>query len=303
MSTATRTLEVPGYEVVQYLGSGARSTIWQVRELQTGRFCALKRVLKRDASDARYVEQVVNEYAIAHKLSHPVLRSVYKLNRIRRWVAVRELHLFMEFCDGIPLHESRPRTVIEAVNIFLQVAEGLEHMSATGFVHADMKPNNILVAPNGSVKIIDLGQSCAVGTIKERIQGTPDYIAPEQVARQPLDQRTDVFNLGASMYWTLTGRPMPTAMPKNGAATMKHEHQLIPPSKLNAQVPPALNKLVVDCAEFLPSRRPATMKDVRARLSLVQHTLMKNANSKDDTSLKLQDPLADTAILNPPRES
>ena len=64
--------------------------------------------------------------------------------------------------------------------------------------------------PTGEVKVIDFGQSCRIGTVKERIQGTPDYIAPEQVARRPITSQTDVFNLGATLYWALTGQDIPT---------------------------------------------------------------------------------------------
>ena len=65
------------------------------------------------------------------------------------------------------------------------------------------------------LKIIDLGQSCKLGAIKSRIQGTPDYIAPEQVLRKHISHRTDIFNLGATMYWALTGKNVPTLIPKN----------------------------------------------------------------------------------------
>ena len=109
-------------------------------------------------------------------------------------------------------------SLIDVMLIFRMVANGLGAMHLQGYIHCDIKPNNILINPNGSIKIIDLGQSCRNGTTKTRIQGTPDYIAPEQVRRQPLDQRTDVFNLGATMYWALTGKNVPTLIPKKSEA-------------------------------------------------------------------------------------
>src|SRR5438309_1276541 len=78
------------------------------------------------------------------------------------------------------------------------------------YVVSDLKTNNILVGPDGKVKVIDFGQACKTGTCKERIQGTPDYIAPEQVKREAVTFRTDVFNFGATMYWTVTGQKIPT---------------------------------------------------------------------------------------------
>ena len=284
MSTTLRTLEVPGYQVTKYLGSGARSTIWQIRQRRTGDVFALKRVLKRSKSDQRFLEQTENEYAVSCQLDHPVLRRIHDIRRIRRWLTVREIHLIMEYCGGRTVQDSRPQSVLQAADIFMHVLGALEHMNGRGLVHADMKPNNILVAEDGTVKIIDLGQSCPIGTVKERIQGTPDFIAPEQVWRQPLDPRTDVFNFGAALYWTLTGRAIPTVLPKKGSVTMKMDHIVTPPEELNPDVPAALSKLIADCTEVAMSRRPSSVKDVRSRLELVRMTLKRNERAKPEPS-------------------
>jgi serine/threonine-protein kinase len=163
------------------------------------------------------------------------------------------------------------------LHIFSQVAEGVAHMNRAGWVHADLKPNNILVDEDRTVKLIDLGQSCPVGTTKQRIQGTPDYIAPEQVKRQPLDARTDVFNFGATLYWVLAGKPISTALPKNGQVTLRSDTAIAPPDHLNPDVPPALSKLVMDCIEVLPNRRPSSMDEVISRLELVTQAAMRKA--------------------------
>src|SRR5260370_806289 len=83
-------------------------------------------------------------------------------------------------------------------------------LHAMGYVHGDLKPANILVGSDGQTKVIDLGQACASGTKKERIQGTPDFISPEQVKREPVSPRTDVYNLGATCYACLSGEKLPT---------------------------------------------------------------------------------------------
>ncbi|MDP6544471.1 MAG: serine/threonine-protein kinase [Phycisphaerae bacterium] len=272
---------MPGHKIVRLLGNGARSTIWQVRQISTGKFFALKRVVKRERSDYRFIEQVEAEYTNAHRLDHPNLRKVYNLKRIRRWLAVSEVQLMMEYCGGDTVQNARPQSIPRVVEIFTTVASVLEHMNARGIIHADTKPNNILIGDDGVVKVIDLGHSCALGTIKERIQGTPDFIAPEQVQRHPLDARTDVFNFGASLYWTLTGRAIPTALPQTDSIRMKHEHVLHPICKLNPDVPPSLAKLVEDCIEPIPANRPGSMKDVLSRLGLVKLTLERNASDND----------------------
>lgn len=271
--SSTQTLEVPGYQVVEFLGSGARSTIWKVRDTRSDGFFVLKRVVKHRGSDARFLDQAINEYSVAVNLTHDVIRAVHELRRIKRWMSLREVHLVMEYCQGQTIQENRPQTVRQAIRIFGQVASALAFMNARGFVHADMKPNNIIVSPGGTVKIIDLGQSCRLGTIKQRIQGTPDFIAPEQVHRHPLDSRTDVFNFGATLYWTLTGRAIPTTLPKRGPVTLVSEAAIVPPEQLNSEVPATLSKLVTDCIETVPSMRPENMNKVQARLELIAHTL------------------------------
>lgn len=274
--SSSQTLEVPGYQVVQFIGSGAGSTIWQIRDRRTEQVRALKRVLRRTAEDVKFLDQAANEYDIGSKLSHPALRQMIELRRVKSWFSLKEIHLVMEFCPGQTIQENRPQSVAQVVDIFNQVAAGLAHMNAKGFVHSDIKPNNIVVNTDGKAKIIDMGQSCPLGTIKERIQGTPDFIAPEQVHRRPLDARTDVYNFGAALYWVLTAKAIPTALPQRGSMTMMADLSIIAPEDLNKEVPSSLNKLVMDCIETNPKKRPSSMNEVVSRLSLIGHTLKKN---------------------------
>ena len=275
--SSTETLEIPGYQVIQFLGSGARSTIWQVRDIETDDVFALKRVVKRTPEDTRFLDQAINEYEVGSQFNHPAVRRIFRLRRIKRWLALREVRVMMELCPGKTVQENRPRDVGETVRVFLETASGLAHMNAKGFVHADTKPNNIIVSPEGNVKVIDFGQSCPLGTIKPRIQGTPDFIAPEQVHRRPVDGRTDVFNFGASLYWTLTGRPIPTVLPKEGSLTLNATQRVTPIEQYNPEVPKPLAKLVSDCVEQHPAQRPASMNEVVSRLSLIGKQLARNA--------------------------
>ncbi|MDD4891092.1 MAG: serine/threonine-protein kinase [Phycisphaerae bacterium] len=262
------------------LGSGANSVIFEVLDTQTGQSYALKRIVRRSLSDQKFFLQAENEFQIARQIDHPVIRKMYDLVRVRSFFRVREMRLLMEMFYGQTIETHQPTDILDIVAVFRQAAAGLEAMHAAGFAHADIKPNNILVGPDGAVKIIDLGQSCPLGTIKQRIQGTPDYIAPEQVHRRPIDQRTDIYNLGATLYWVLTGQHLPTVLPRaqpGREIALVTSSLTVPPHELNPRVPPALSRLVMDSVNLAPADRPADMKILGNRLEMIEIILTKEA--------------------------
>ena len=277
--SSTPTLELPGYQVIQFLGSGARSTIWEVRNTVTNELHTLKRVVKRTSEDSRFLDQAINEYEAGSQFNHPAVRKILDIQRVRRWMSLKEIRVIMEYVQGQTVQQSRPTSVREAIRIFLDVGAALAHMNTKGYVHADTKPNNIIVSKEGTVKVIDFGQSCPIGTVKTRIQGTPDFIAPEQVHRRPLDGRTDVFNFGATLYWTLAGRPIPTVLPKEGSLTLNNTQRLPPVEQFNPDVPKSLTKLIVDCVELNPVQRPSSMNEVVSRLTLIAKQLGRDAEA------------------------
>src|SRR5271170_754408 len=176
----------------------------------------------------------------------------------------------MDMFDGTSLDVERPPHLKSLLDTSLQVAEGLAALHKMGYVHADIKPNNILVDSSTRCKIIDFGQSCSIGTVKSRIQGTPDYIAPEQVALGPLTPATDIFNFGASLYWCVTDRHVPTVIPKKRSSLSGVDSRaLIAPHELNPRIPIPLSKLILECVENRPSDRPGSMDEIYARLQLV----------------------------------
>ncbi|MEN0020811.1 MAG: lipopolysaccharide core heptose(II) kinase RfaY, partial [Planctomycetota bacterium] len=181
---------IDGFRVMAEIGRGAASVIYLAQEQRTKQVWALKHVEKNSDKDQRFLDQAEIEYKVANDVSHPVIRTIKKLIKKRSFLEVRELFLVMEFVDGVSLDRQPPKTFEDACSVFHKVAEGLAAMHAHGFVHADMKPNNIVVDDQGNTKVIDLGQSCKIGTVKPRIQGTPDYIAPEQVKRRAITPRT-----------------------------------------------------------------------------------------------------------------
>jgi serine/threonine-protein kinase len=154
-----------------------------------------------------------------------------------------------------------------------------------GYVHADLKPNNILRSSDGRVKVIDFGQSCKIGTVKERIQGTPEYISPEQVIRHPITVQTDVFNLGATLYWALVGKTIPTlyTVNKKGDNSFLAVDMIQTPGQLNPRVPVALSNLVMESISTNPRKRPADIDHVITRLELAKHILMKPQTVQSET--------------------
>ncbi|MCC5828181.1 MAG: serine/threonine protein kinase [Phycisphaeraceae bacterium] len=269
--------KLAGYEIFATLGTGARSTIYAVTD-DKGQVYALKQVTAREPRDLRFLEQAISEHDVCRRFDHPALRKSFRLIKKRKLLRLYEVLVVMEMIDGQTLEKYQCDSLVDFCHICESIAAGLGTMHAGGFIHADIKPSNVVVAPGGEIKIIDFGQSCPSGTIKPRIQGTPDYIAPEQVLRQPIRPMTDVFNLGATMYWLLTGKPIPTLIPRGEPGTMKLDQtDCRPPAEINAKVPPALSTLVMQCIETEPSRRPSTMKQVADRLALARHQLERNS--------------------------
>lgn len=256
------------------LGKGAASIIYLVQDPKTKQIWAAKHVEKDDPKDQRFLDQAEVEYEIGSQLRHPNIRRIEKLiKKKRQFIAVKELVLVMELVDGQSLERMTIRSQEQAVHIFLQVAKALAYMHELGFVHADMKPNNVVVSETDEAKIIDLGQGCRVGTVKPRIQGTPDYIAPEQVHRRPITPKTDIYNLGATMYWVLTRRHIPTALAKGDSLVGSLDDHMIekptPVSVLAPAVHTRLADLVMQCVEVDADRRPESMSLVADKLSLV----------------------------------
>ncbi len=266
-------LDVGGFTILKRIGTGARSTIYLASDEENGTQVALKRVIFEKPEDSRVFEQVETEYKVARSVDHPYVRKCFELRKIRSMFRVKEMLLSMEYFDGTSLEDGPALSLGDVLLVFRMVATGLNAMHQHGFVHCDIKPNNILISKSGPIKIIDLGQSCKIGTIKTRIQGTPDYIAPEQVKRRPLSPKTDIFNLGATMYWALTGKHAPTLIPKKNKFGLPVTVPRRAPHELKKQLPTGISKLVMDCIEDDPANRPSNMMTVISRLDLMVHSI------------------------------
>jgi serine/threonine-protein kinase len=268
-----------GYDVLDYLGEGAGSNIYAVSKPETGQIYALKHVKRVHEKDSRFIEQLENEFAVSKKFNHPGLRRYIDVKVL--YTLLRkptEAALVMELFDGIPLDAANVREPGQIVDIFIQVANALDAMHTHGYVHCDLKPNNILIDATGQAKVIDFGQACPVGTAKKRIQGTPDFIAPEQVKCDPVSIRTDVFNFGATLYWALAGRSLPTLFTiKKSENSFLFDDIMPTPASLNPRVPESLSNLVMECVKTNPAKRPADLKEVARRLEIIRHAMRKHS--------------------------
>ena len=275
---------VEGYRILSEVGRGAASIIYLVQDEKSKQVWCLKHVRKQNPKDQRFLDQAENEFNVSKNLDHPGLRRIERVIKKGSFLKTNELYLVMELVDGISMEQAPPNTFEAALDALHQVADALAHMHSRGYIHADMKPNNVVLSDGNIAKVIDLGQSCAAGTVKERIQGTPDYIAPEQVHRRPITPKTDIYNLGATIYWVLTRQHIPTALGKGDSLVQSLDDNLMerpkPAAELNPRIHPKLNDLIMSSVEVDPDKRPESMRFVADRLELVRGILAAGTAAK-----------------------
>lgn len=273
-SIAPQPSKLFGCEVVGTIGEGAGSQIYVVVDPATNKRMALKHVICKKDKDVRFADQMINEFKVASAIKHAGVRRVIDL-KVERTLfrKIKSAMMLMELFNGEPLDQMLPRDDGSMIDMFVAVAQALGAMHAAGYIHCDLKPSNILRNSSGEIRVIDLGQACKIGEKKERIQGTPDYISPEQVKLQPLDERTDVFNLGATMYWCLCGQKLPTlfTVGNKGDNSFLVDQFIKAPHEHNSKVPESLSNFVMECCRTSRDRRPRDMKAVIQRLETIRH--------------------------------
>ena len=252
------------YWVGKRLGTGARSEIYEIKRRTDGRLSAAKFVQVRGPEDARIIGHLENEYKVlsaiqkSHTTGVAIAVRVEEFKKIKHLFKVLGAYLIMERLTGIAL-VARPGYPLDALlTIFRQVCLGIEHTHQAGYVHADLKPDNILVGDALDVKIIDFGFAAPIGTQLAGSKGTFGYLAPEQAGGR-LTEKTDVFNLGAALYWALTGQNLPSISPGQHEAVgfVATDRVIItPPNQLNAKVPNELSDMVLRCCQAKPESRP-----------------------------------------------
>jgi len=255
------------YRVVNPLGTGAGSTILLISDKTAGgKRYALKVVKRQDADDDVYIAQARVEYEVAQRLNHSAIAKIYDIRTKRSWFRVSGVELLMEYVDGKTLEELEAPAMDQLILVFNQVVSALSHMHRRGVFHGDLKPSNIMLSKTGQVKLIDFGTARIKGEEKNRIQGTPQYMAPEQVADKLVDDRTDIYNLGATMYRMFTGRFVQQGLPKTGEGGNR---KIPTPLQINSLIPGTLNETIMACLEISPERRPAGMFEIKNQLAAV----------------------------------
>jgi len=278
-------IDVPNFRILGTLGTGQGSILYKAKSITTGDLYAIKYVKVQSPEDARLIDQMRDEHACGSAVDHPALRKTFEIRYNRRRLRTIAALLFMEYVEGETLWEARERLgMINVIRAIEEAADGLAAMHRAGFVHADIKPGNILVCKDNSVKLIDFGQSSAIHQPKPRVQGTPDYMAPEQAARKMLDARTDVFGLGASLHRILTGKPVATEMNQYvdlhslGRLGMRVEDNQ-PPSM--EDLPPVVATLINDSCARDPRKRPPNMREFIDRCRIARMILAKRQETEE----------------------
>lgn len=256
---------VGAYQLGELLGVGGMAEVYRADDLTLRREVAIKVLAAQLADDAGYADQFRAEARRVGALSHPHLVPVYQSGEAEVG-GRRLLYLVMPLLHG-SLRDLR-RSVgklpaAEAVWLALQVAEGLEVVHQSGIVHCDVKPGNVLLDAEGHTLLADFGvarelRAPSRGAAPARsglIFGTPEYMAPEQLCGEPVDQRADVYSLGAVLYELLTGQqPFIGATPYDLATHVLHA-PLIPPSLLEPGIAPALEEVVLTALARDPDKR------------------------------------------------
>jgi serine/threonine protein kinase len=262
-----------GYKLVGEIGHGGMSVIWKARQPQTGRICAVK-VLKPESVEVmdRFKDVFeAEEGQIALRMDHPNVIKTFEYGRGRE----NEYYIVMEYVDGPNLETliavASPRWRENRFDLVRQVSAGLRYIHEQGLIHRDFCPKNVLYGQDGRAKIIDFGLTIPA-SVKARSNvaraGTASYMAPEQVRGQTVDERTDIYAFGVSVFEILTGRrPFP---PSADRSKRMQDHLNVNPLRLRRVEPglPERLELVVEkCIAKNKDLRYKSMADVMMELA------------------------------------
>jgi serine/threonine-protein kinase len=271
---AAQTLLGGRYLVESELGRGGMATVFKGTDTVLGRPVAVKVLSPQYAGDADFVTRFRREAQSAARLNHPNLVSVYDTG------TDDGIHfIVMEYVDAKTLADylaGGGRIMPErAIEIAEAVCDAVSMAHAHGIIHRDIKPANIMITSKGNVKVTDFGIARVISgadTIAQTaaVLGTASYLSPEQAQSQPVDQRSDIYSLGVVLYEMVTGRP-PFSGDSPVMVASKHVlEQPTPPSKLNPDVAPALEAVIMKALSKNPDNRYQDADEMRADLERVR---------------------------------
>ena len=217
------------------------------------------------------LEQAKHEFRVGSMFDHPNLVKVYCLETESNWLfRIKKAKLLIEFVPGKTLDKAKLIRMPRMLRVFEKIASGLVHMHKHGVFHADLKPGNIMLAPGLKVKILDFGLArVKKDPPKDRVQGTLEYMAPETGSHKLVNERTDIYNFGATMYRLATFELPPRAVPDPSGLPMGHkvvDQTIKPVKKLNPSAPDALCDLIHTCLSHKANDRPSRMSEVQSVL-------------------------------------
>jgi serine/threonine protein kinase len=268
---SVQTLAGGRYGLEEVLGHGGMATVYRAYDAELERPVAIKLLAEHLATDASFRDRFVREARMAARLSHPNIVQVYDAGEDEG-----RPFIVMEYVEGTTLaDELADRGALPAarvVDLGLHVCAGLEHAHAAGLVHRDIKPGNLLVRRDGTVKIADFGIARAAEATEMTqigsILGTAAYLSPEQAAGDRVTAATDIYSLGAVLYELLTGKTPYTFENFAELAFKQREEPIRPLRELAPAAPESLESAVMRCLARNPEYRPASAAELAQELAI-----------------------------------
>jgi serine/threonine protein kinase/tetratricopeptide (TPR) repeat protein len=246
------------YQIVEKLGGGGMGEVFRARDITLNRSVALKFMKPEFTRNRKAIELFVREAQAASTLDHQNLCTIHEIDR----TSDGQLYIAMAYYPGVTLWEkmrSGQIAVREALDIVIQIAQGLSVAHRNGIIHRDVKPANIIISDEGIIKIVDFGVamlSDAGGTHRsEEIVGTPVYMSPEQTLGRPTSYPADVWSTGVLFYEMLTGKRPHTETDQISLDDAIVNENPTSPRDLNSRIPGELERIVMTCLAKSPSAR------------------------------------------------
>src|SRR5262249_20753249 len=252
-----RELNVGPYVLLSRLGKGGMGEVFRARQQRLDRVVALKIIRSDQLKHSAAIKRFIHEGRAAAQLKHPNIVTIYDRDE-----ADDAFYISMEYVEGTDLSRlvkrDGPLPVTTACEYARQTALGLQHAGERGLVHRDIKPSNLIVTQVagegvGTVKILDFGLARSIGTLSDDTTltptdewlGTPEYISPEQAQNsKDVDIRADIFSLGCSLYFLLTGRSAFSGSTRMEKLVARLSSTAAPASSVRPEVPRRLDKLM-----------------------------------------------------------